>query len=132
VPWFAGFDALSDAPRPASLPRLKRRAEFLRVAGGKRSSQPGLVLQVRRQQSDAVTGPRVGFTVTKKVGCAVERNRVKRRLREAAHLLRQQARDGHDYVVVGRRDALARPFADLLRDLDRAMRKLDAHAGSAA
>lgn len=69
--------------------------------------------------------------MTKKVGCAVERNRVKRRLREAAHLLRAQARGGHDYVVVGRRDALVRSFADLMGDLERAMRKLDAHAGSA-
>lgn len=128
----AGFDALSDAPRSASLPRLKRRAEFLRVAGGRRSSQPGLVLQVRPQPPEAASGPRVGFTVTKKVGCAVERNRVKRRLRAAVHELRAQARDGHDYVVVGRRDALGRPFAALVGDLDRAMRKLGAHVGATA
>ena len=63
--------------------RLKRRAEFLRVAAkGAKSAMPGLVLQARRRDD---SGPaRLGFTVTKKVGGAVVRNRVRRRLKEAA------------------------------------------------
>ena len=67
------------APAPT---RLKRRAEFLRVAGkGSKAPTPGLVLQALRRGDDAPA--RLGFTVTKKVGNAVVRNRTKRRLREA-------------------------------------------------
>ena len=68
---------------------------------------------------------RVGFTCSKKVGNAVARNRAKRRLREIARLvLPEHGRDGYDYVLVGRRDVTAtRDFAEMLEDLERALRK---------
>ncbi len=71
-----------------------------------------------------VAPARIGFTVTKKVGNAVVRNRTRRRLKEAARLLlRQRTVRGVDLVVIGRDNTRFRPFADLLDDLDRALTK---------
>ncbi len=70
---------------------------------------------------------RVGFTVTKKIGNSVVRNRIRRRLREAVrHVMPEAARPGHDYVLVARHQALSAPFEELVRDLGRALRKLHA------
>ncbi len=69
--------------------------------------------------------PRVGFTVSKQVGNAVERNRVRRRLREVVRLTGTPAlRAGHDYVLVGRRNALAAPFDQMMADLDKALHRV--------
>ncbi len=115
-----------------SVSRLKRRDEFLRVAAGRRKwAAPGLVLQVLRREGDT-EDVRVGFTVSKKVGGAVERNRVKRRLRAAVdRVVPTHARLGMDYVVIGRRQALSRKFPDLVADLEAAMRRLKAFAPTA-
>ncbi len=112
------------APREAPPPsRLKRRAEFLRVASrGRKAAVHGLVLQALPRE-DALPA-RVGFTVTKKVGNAVIRNRTRRRLKEATRLLlRQRAVVGVDLVVIGRDATRSRPFGDLINDLDRALAK---------
>lgn len=108
------------APTP---PRLKRRAEFLRVAArGRKAATHGLVLQaLPRDDGEPV---RLGFTVTKRVGNAVVRNRTKRRLREAARLLlREQPVQGADLVLIGREATRSRKFALLMDDLRRALRK---------
>lgn len=105
----------------ASPPRLKRRAEFLRVAGrGRKLPAPGLVLQVLRRDD---AGPaRLGFTVTKKVGNAVIRNRTRRRLKEAARLvLAAQPVRSADLVLVGRDATRTRPFPALQDDLRQAL-----------
>ena len=101
--------------------RLKKRAEFQRVSRGGRWQGEAFVLQAARRGDDARQGPRVGFTVTRKTGGAVERNRMRRRLKEALRLTEKlAAKPDHDYVVIARRGALTRPF-DLLRaDLNRA------------
>lgn len=71
---------------------------------------------------------RFGFTVSKKVGNAVERNRIRRRLREMVRLAAEnQTWTGHDYVLVGRRAALKLPFDRMIRDFDGALRRI--HAG---
>jgi ribonuclease P protein component len=101
--------------------RLKRRAEFLRVAAkGQKAPMRGLVLQALKRDDTAPA--RLGFTVTKKVGNAVVRNRTRRRLKEAARLLlKQQPVAGVDLVLIGRAATRARPFTALQDDIRRAL-----------
>lgn len=67
--------------------------------------------------------PRFGLTVTRKVGNAVVRNRVRRRLREAVRVAAgDDMADGSDYVIVGRREVLGTPFSELKRELSRRIR----------
>jgi len=95
---------------------LKSRAEFKAVAGGKRVSREGFVLQALAVGKDEPA--RFGFTVTKKVGNAVVRNRIRRRLREAVRLAgAAEAAAGTNYVIVGRRAALTLEFDRLVADL---------------
>jgi ribonuclease P protein component len=114
----------------AGLVRLKRRAEFLRVAGkGQRWSMPGLVLQAwsRPAGMEPVAAARVGFTASRRVGIAVARNRARRRLRAAAdQILPQHAAPGRDYVMIARTETLTRPFPLLLGDLETALKRLGA------
>ena len=108
---------------PGTPVRLKQRAEFLRVASkGRKAAVHGLVLQVLPRGDEAPA--RVGFTVTKKVGNAVIRNRTKRRLREAARLLlREEPVQGADLVLIGRDTTRSRPFPLLVDDFRRALAK---------
>jgi ribonuclease P protein component len=106
-------------PPPFKKRGLKKRAEFLAVASkGAKAPMPGLVMQLMPRADDAPF--RVGFTVTKKVGNAVVRNRTKRRLREAVRLaLDPEAHRGFDMVVIGRSGTAERPFTDLMEDVRR-------------
>jgi ribonuclease P protein component len=106
--------------------RLRQRADFLTAATGARAPVSGFVLQALDRRED---GPvRVGFTVSKKVGNAAERNRVRRRLREVVRLAPQAPlRPGHDYVLIGRRAALELPFDRLIEDFARALSRV--HGG---
>ncbi|MCV6546785.1 MAG: ribonuclease P protein component [Cohaesibacter sp.] len=97
--------------------RLKKRAEFLTAAKGVRIPRRGFVLQAICRKPDDPAPARVGFTVTKKVGNAVVRNRIKRRLRELARLHGPHIMmDGHDYVLIGRRAALHLDFDQMVAD----------------
>ena len=88
---------------------------------------PGLVLQARKRGDDGP--PRIGFTVTKKVGNAVVRNRVKRRLRELVRVsMPEHVSRGYDYVVIGRKGSLDRGFDVLKTDLALAADKV--HKGA--
>ena len=109
--------------------RLRQRADFLAVANGARVSSAAFSLQARNRDDQ---GPiRVGFTVTRKNGTATERNRIRRRLRELVMRLDVLSmRPHHDYVLVGRREALTRNFAVMLDDLRSALRRLDRKAHS--
>jgi ribonuclease P protein component len=69
-------------------------------------------------------GPRFGFTITKKLGNAVTRNRIRRRLKAAFAAGADGAEASCDYVVVARRTALDRPYALLLEDVTRALAAL--------
>ena len=103
--------------------RLKKRAEFLRAASsGKKAAVGGVVLQAL-SRPDARPA-RLGFTVTKKVGNAVIRNRTRRRLKEAARLLlAQRPVTGFDLVLIGRDSTRNRPFETLQTDIRRAMER---------
>ena len=107
---------------------LTKRADFLRASKARRQGTPGIHLQARKRGADEAQGIRVGYTCSKKVGNAVARNRAKRRLREVARqVLPQQGQDGWDYVLVGRKDTTgALPFDQLIRDMERALRKVHA------
>ena len=113
--------------------RLKRRAEFQRVAASRRKSvTPGLILQIlRRPESVEPVGEaepvRIGFTASRKVGIAVVRNRARRRLKAAVdRLMPLHAAGGHDYVLVARGATVQRSFPALLGDLETALKQLGA------
>jgi ribonuclease P protein component len=117
-----------------AIPRLQRRAEFLRVAGsGRKWAAPGLILQVLRRDAGSAAAPqeepvapvRIGYTASRKVGIAVARNRARRRLRAAVgEVMPQHATPGHDYVVIARGATLTRPYPALVEDLRTALRRL--------
>ena len=104
---------------------IRQRADFLAAAGGAKASAAAFVLQARDRGDSGP--PRIGFTVTRKVGTATERNRVRRRLREMVRLGAADAgmRNACDYVVVGRRGALTRDFGALRDDLRSALKRVD-------
>ena len=104
------------------LGRLKKRRDFLAAAQGSKAARRAFVLEARERGDE--NPPRFGFTVTKRAAKkAVERNRIRRRLPEAVRLAAENARSGHDYVLVGRRKALSEPFADLKATLAEALRQ---------
>jgi len=110
---------------------LRRRADFLKAAKGRRVHTPIFTLQSAARTPSAGEA-RIGLTVTKKTGGAVERNRIRRRLREALrHLMALPhaalpIEPAHDYVIIARREALSVPFDLLQADLMRAMAKVHA------
>ena len=112
---------------PLPFVRLRRRADFQRVSRGRRKSSSAFVLQMALQKESAAEGPRIGFTVTRKTGGSVERNRIRRRLKEALRAAGPlEARADCDYVLVARREALTRDFAALIADLRSAFAALTA------
>lgn len=110
-----GADEGPRAGTRSRLPRLKRRAEFVAAAGGARTGGRAVLMQALLR-GDAAPA-RVGFTVTRKVGNAVERNRIRRRLRAAVERCAAAARPGCDYVLVARRPAITMSFEALVAEL---------------
>ncbi|MBB3034752.1 ribonuclease P protein component [Alteriqipengyuania lutimaris] len=94
---------------------LTKRADFLAANRGLRVPTPGFVLLARPNDGHGV---RYGITVTKKIGNAVVRNRMKRRFRELlrAHLPAGGLPD-HDHVLIGREGGVERDFAKLSDEL---------------
>jgi len=107
--------------------RLRRRADFLKAATGLRAPAGPFVLQAVKRGEDG-SDARVGFTVSKKVGTAVERNRIRRRLREIVKRSAALLWPGYDYVIVGRRVALQEPFDQMIVAFDKAVWRLHAAA----
>lgn len=115
--------------RPIPLEVMRKRAEFVRTAKGKRVHRPGFLLQARKVDdggADAGATIRVGFTASKRVGNAVMRNRAKRRLRALArNVLPLHGRPGWAYVLIAKAGTTgSMPFADLERDLISALRRV--------
>jgi ribonuclease P protein component len=112
---------------PTHMGRLTKRSEFLRVAAGRRRwAAPGLVLEARKGEKGDES-LRIGFTVSRKVGGAVERNRARRRLRAVARsVLPCHAMGGFDYVLIGRKATLTRAYDGLIADLKESLRRVKA------
>ncbi|MEZ5945494.1 MAG: ribonuclease P protein component [Hyphomonas sp.] len=108
---------------PIEVARLRVRPQFVYVRGGRTEKRKALLVQARARPGET-PGPHAGagFTATKKIGGAVERNRAKRRLREAVRLLLPQlARPGWDYVFIARQDTADIAWARLLDDMESAL-----------
>jgi ribonuclease P protein component len=114
-------------PRPQEAQRLgiiRKRADFVAANGGKRASTPGFLLLVR-DRDDADVTMRVGFTVTRKIGGAVVRNRMKRRFRALAReIIPASGLSGADHVMIGRAKGVEREFSLLRSELAGALDKL--------
>ena len=120
----SGFDsATSDEPGAVAFARLTKRAEFQRTAKGSRFHTRAFSMQMAVRDESAPA--RFGLTVTRKTGNSVERNRIRRRLREALRLgAAETAPAGRDYVIVARRELLGEPFDGLKAALTRAFDKI--------
>ncbi len=113
-------------PSMATIERLKKRPDFLAAAEGRRFHTERMSAQGRLRDPDGPPGLRLGFTITKRVGHATERNRIRRRLRAAVTLVAadlpgELARLTADIVLIARRPALEATFATLAEDLRRAI-----------
>lgn len=110
---------------------LKRRSEFLDIyRKGQNIATKGVIVQaMARGNKETKMPPRFGFTVSAKIGGAVVRNRVKRRLRGVVTEIITKTKNGgfipgYDYVLVGRKETFDRPFSSLVKDLLYALHKI--------
>ena len=129
---------------PPVIERLKRRSDFLRIAASHcKLVTPGLILQAMMRKGDSsedFSGDspgasmeknmliRIGYTASKKVGGAVERNRARRRLRAVvAKIIPDHAKPGYDFILIARKGTLTRPFSELQKDLVKSLKQLEAY-----
>lgn len=112
--------------KSSSVETLKARRDFLRVRSGKRYSSSFFTLQGKKRDNPQ-GDPRIGYTVTTKIGNSVIRNRIKRRLREVAKIsFPSKAHTGNDYVLIAKREVLNADFSTIVKELDRALDHLGA------
>ncbi len=112
------------SPAPIKLVTIKARADFLRIRGGAKWNTPGFLIETKPAR-DPNGPPRFGFTVTKKLGNAVVRNRIRRRLKEAVRTAHGSlSQPGYDYVIVGRTPAFDMPFERLVADVATGLKRV--------
>ncbi|GAA0477073.1 ribonuclease P protein component [Parasphingorhabdus litoris] len=107
---------------------IRKRPDFLAANRGKRFVTPAFILLAyKRPEGDSVDKEvvRYGITVTKKIGNAVARNRMKRQFRALlAELLPQYGITGADHIMIGRKQSEKRDFAAMRSDLEKALKHL--------
>ena len=102
-----------------SLSTIAKRSDFLAANRGTRNAKPGFVLLTRPNEGK---GKRYGITVTKKIGNAVVRNRMKRRFRELLWAaLPEAGLPDHDHILIGREGGIERDFAKMSEELAAAL-----------
>ena len=103
---------------------MTRRPDYLAANAGRRVPMPGFVLLVHPRSPTEDGKMRIGITVTKKVGNAVVRNRIKRRFRALAReILPDHGLPGADHVLIGREAALSAEWSTLREQLVKALAK---------
>ena len=113
--------------RPVRLTVMSKRGDFLAANRGLRVSRPGFVLLAL---PNGDRGLRFGITVTKRIGNAVVRNRMKRRFRELLReILPSHGLPAHDHVLIGREGGIERDFAALRNELRAALSRAAAGKG---
>ena len=137
-------NAEPDAPLAGtlSLAIIRKRADFVAANHGVRVARPGFVLLVKPGAGTVVAGDavasggakpdraRFGVTVTRKIGNAVARNRMKRRFRALLRdILSHQGVAGADHVLIGREGGIERDFAKLRAELEAALTRIAAGKG---
>lgn len=109
---------------------LTKRADFLAANKGLRNARPGFVLLTR---PNGGRGQRYGITVTKKIGNAVVRNRMKRRFRELLwQALPESGLADHDHILIGRAGGVERNFKQMGEELELALKRANAGQGDPA
>jgi ribonuclease P protein component len=117
-------ESATGAPLAPPVRTIAQRADFLACNKGRRQPMPGFVL-LMRQRDDGDPAIRIGFTVTKKIGNAVVRNRMKRRFRALAReLLPHAGTVGADHVIIGRSEGIERDYSLLRAELAKALDKI--------
>jgi ribonuclease P protein component len=123
----SGSDSVTPGTRSQKTVRLTtihKRADFLAANAARRFATPGFVLLVR-PRGDASPAARLGITVTKKIGGAVVRNRMKRRFRALAQsVIAPLARPGDDHILIGRAGGVERDYDRLHAELSAAIQKI--------
>lgn len=119
--------------RVMSLAIIRKRADFVAANHGVRVARPGFVLLVKPGPAGAGAKPdqvRFGVTVTRKIGNAVARNRMKRRFRALLRdILPHQGVAGADHVLIGREGGIERDFAQMHAELEAALARVAAGKG---
>ena len=113
-----------------SLSVIRKRSDFLAANRGMRNAKPGFVLLTRPNDGQ---GKRYGITVTKKIGNAVVRNRMKRRFRELLWAaLPEAGLADHDHILIGREGGVERDFAKMREELAAALARASKGEGDRA
>lgn len=112
------------AALPPGLETIRKRRDFLAANSSKRAAMPGFVLQVR-DRKDGDETKRLGITVTKKIGGAVVRNRMKRRFRALGReIIPELGIAGADHVLIGRKGGVERDFDSLRAEFSKALDRI--------
>ena len=110
----------------SKFPILKKRRDFLRAAGDVTVIYQHVIVQAAQDLSEEKRSARIGFTATKKVGKAHERNKMKRRMRAILReIYEKYTKENTDYLIVARRDTATCLFKELRKDVRRAIRKVN-------